>query len=135
VIIYEETAESTTPEQLRGFFAGMPNPPSPEMHLQLLLNSSHVVLAVDDETAAVVGFATALSDGVLSASIPLLEVLPDYQRRGIGTELIRRMLARLSGLYMVDLLCDPALQPFFARLGMQPASGMSLRNYARQSGA
>jgi hypothetical protein len=46
---------------------------------------------------------------------------------------VRRMFARLAHLYMVDLLCDPELQPFYERLGMRPASGMLLRNYARQS--
>jgi hypothetical protein len=45
------------------------------------------------------------------------------------------MLERLRGLYMVDLLCDPEVQSFYARLGMQPATGMMLRNYERQSGA
>ena len=32
------------------------------------------------------------------------------------------------------LLCDPDVQPFYARLGLRPASGMLLRNYERQSG-
>jgi ribosomal protein S18 acetylase RimI-like enzyme len=65
----------------------------------------------------VIGFATAISDGVMSAYIPFLEVLPEYQRQGIGTELIRRLLGQLDGLYMVDLSCDAALQPFYERLG------------------
>lgn len=72
--------------------------------------------------------------GVLSAYIPLLEVLPAYRGRGIGRELVRRLLEGLRGRYMVDLLCDPALQPFYARVGMRPATGMMVRNYARQSG-
>lgn len=43
------------------------------------------------------------------------------------------MLARLADHYMVDLLCDPELQPYYQRLGMRPASVMLLRNYERQS--
>jgi precorrin-8X/cobalt-precorrin-8 methylmutase len=66
----------------------------------------------------VIGFVTAVSDGVVSAYVPLLEVLPSYRRRGIGTELIRRLLARLDGLYMVDLACDEELVPFYERLGL-----------------
>lgn len=31
---------------------------------------------------------------------------------------------------MVDLLCDPDLQPFYEQVGMRRASGMFLRNYA-----
>jgi predicted N-acetyltransferase YhbS len=71
---------------------------------------------------------------VLSAYTPLVEVLPAYQGQGIGSELVRRLLARLSSLCMVDLLCNAEHQPFYARPGMRPAAGMILRRYERQSG-
>ena len=45
------------------------------------------------------------------------------------------MLQRLEHLYTVDLLCDPEVVPFYARLGLQPAGGMVLRNYENQSGS
>lgn len=135
MIVHIDSVERINPDQLQGFFVGWPNPPSPETHLKLLASSDKIVLAVDDETGNVVGFITAISDGLLSAYIPFLEVLPAHRGRGIGQELTRRMLDKLTGLYMVDLLCDPELQPFYARLGMKAASGMMLRKYERQSGA
>jgi ribosomal protein S18 acetylase RimI-like enzyme len=135
VIIYQDTAEGVAEAQLAGFFVGWPNPPSPATHLRLLRGSAYVVLARDDASGQVVGFVTAIADGVLSAYIPLLEVLPAYQGQGIGTALMGRMLARLRDLYMIDLLCDPELQPYYERLGMRRATGMLLRNYDRQSGA
>ena len=52
--------------------------------------------------------------------------------QGIGSELVHRLLARLSHLYMIDLICDPELQPFYARLGLKPYTGMIRRNYERQ---
>ncbi|HLN61990.1 MAG TPA: GNAT family N-acetyltransferase [Symbiobacteriaceae bacterium] len=135
MIRYTTALDGLTPDQLRGgFFDGWPNPPSPETHFRLLQRSSHVVLAVDDATGDVVGFITAISDGVLSAYIPLLEVLPAYQGQGIGLELTRQMVEQLRHLYMVDLLCDEPLQAFYAKLGMHKASGMLLRNYRRQHG-
>jgi ribosomal protein S18 acetylase RimI-like enzyme len=133
-IRYVESAAEVAPGQLEGFFVGWPNPPSPHTHLRLLHASDHIVLAMDDTTNAVVGYVTALSDGVLCAYISSLEVLPAYQAHGIGSELVRRLLAQFVDLYMIDLICDPAVQPFYARLGMRPASGMIVRNYARQSG-
>jgi GNAT superfamily N-acetyltransferase len=114
---FVESAEHVTPEQLEGFFAGWPAAPTPDDHLSILRGSDHIVLARDGER--VVGFATAISDGVLSAFIPLLEVLPAYQGRGIGTEPVQRLLVRLERLYMVDLCCDAALEPFYARLGLR----------------
>ena len=134
MITYLDSVAGVTHDRLQGFFEGWPDPPSTETHLKLLVGSDHVVLAVDEETKDVVGFVTAISDGVLSAFIPFLEVLSDYQGQGIGEELIRRMLDRLDGLYAVDLICDPELQPFYARFDMKPATGLSLRRYSRQSG-
>jgi ribosomal protein S18 acetylase RimI-like enzyme len=135
MICYVDSIESVTAENLCGFFVGWPNPPSSATHLEILRNSSLVVLAIDSETGDVVGFITAISDGVLSAYIPLLEVLPGYQKQGVGVELTRRMLEKLKGLYMVDLLCDEELQSFYAKLGMKRAQGMFLRNYECQGGA
>jgi GNAT superfamily N-acetyltransferase len=134
MIFYTDSTADITADNLRGFFDGWPDPPSPETHLKLLADSDEVVLALDDETGDVVGFINAISDRILSAYIPLLEVLPAYQGRGIGSELARRMLDKLKDLYMVDVICDPQLQPFYARLGMRPASGMMLRHYDRGRG-
>jgi predicted N-acetyltransferase YhbS len=135
MIQYTDSLVGIVPEQLSGgFFVGWPNPPSAVTHLRMLRGSAHVWLAIDDDTGQVVGFVSAISDGVLAAYIPLLEVLPGYQEGGIGTELMRRMLETLAGFYMVDLLCDEELLPYYERLGMRRATGMLVRNYAAQSG-
>jgi RimJ/RimL family protein N-acetyltransferase len=105
-----------------------------ETHLEVLRNSDEIVLAVDGQNGRVVGFISAITDGVLSAFIPFLEVLPEYQKKGIGGELVRRMLLRLKEFYTVDLLCDPELQPYYAQFGMKPATGMMIRNYEKQPG-
>ena len=44
------------------------------------------------------------------------------------------MLDTLQSIYMIDLICDPDVQPFYERLGLQRYSGMIQRNYERQSG-
>lgn len=127
MIEYAESFGGIGARHLEGFFVDWPTPPSPERHLELLLGSDHVVLARDGER--VVGFVTAISDGVLCAYVPLLEVLPSYQGEGIGSELMRRLLARLENLYMVDLCCDADLEPFYRRLGLQALErGMGIRN-------
>jgi ribosomal protein S18 acetylase RimI-like enzyme len=132
MIQYQTSLEHIQADQLEGFFVGWPNPPTPVTHLEILRRAAHVVLAL--EGSSVVGFVTAISDGILCAYIPLLEVLPGHQHQGIGSELMRRMLETLSEMYMVDLLCDPDLQAFYSRVGMQESSGMLVRNFDRQSG-
>jgi GNAT superfamily N-acetyltransferase len=127
MIEYRSTPAGLVPGQLQGFFVDWPSPPTAERHLEILHGSHAVELALEGER--VVGFVTATSDGVLSAFIPLLEVLPDWQGHGIGTELMRRMLARLESFYMVDLCCDAPLEPFYVRLGMRVLDrGMGIRN-------
>jgi ribosomal protein S18 acetylase RimI-like enzyme len=129
LIEYITSADDVEPADLEGFFVGWPRRPAPEKHLALLRGSSHVVLA--REGRRVVGFVTAVSDGVLSAYIPLLEVLPDFQGRGISKELTRRLLGALDGLYMVDVVCDEEVAPFYAALGLSRLdAALGLRNRA-----
>lgn len=131
-IEYKDSIEEITFEMLSGFFVGWPNPPSAKTHLKILNQSTFIVLAISDNR--VVGFITAISDGVLAAYIPLLEVLPNYQNRGIGKELVLRMTKKLKKIYMVDLLCDPELQKFYRKLGFTKSTGMMMRNYEYQNG-
>jgi ribosomal protein S18 acetylase RimI-like enzyme len=133
MIVYTDSIDNVTTDKLQGFFVGWQNPPSPKIHLELMKNNNKIVLAVDSDNGKVIGFITAITDGFLSAYIPFLEVLPDYQGRGIGQELVRRMLEKLNGLYMVDIVCDSELQPFYVRFGMRTATGMMLRNHKHQS--
>ena len=117
-----------------GFFAGWPNPPDAATHLKLLCGSYCAYVAVDVVTGKVVGFINAVSDGVLTAYIPLLEVLSDYQGHGIGGALMKHMLAALDGLYMIDVVCDKKIQPFYAKFGATNWTASIFRNHMMQSG-
>jgi GNAT superfamily N-acetyltransferase len=123
---YVTSADGVDPHQLTGFFEGWPSPPSLEKHLALLRGSSHVVLARNADE--IIGFVTAISDGELAAFIPLLEVRREWRGKGVGRELVRRLLAELEPLYMVDVVCDPDLIPFYERFGLTPLAGMARRN-------
>jgi ribosomal protein S18 acetylase RimI-like enzyme len=126
-IRYADELTGIEAQHLLGFFVGWPRPLSPDDHLRLLAGSDRVVLAIDTDTERVVGFITAVTDGVLTGFIPLLEVLPAYQGQGIGRALMSRMLDRLQKLPNIDLMCDPDILPFYERFGMRPWTGMVLR--------
>lgn len=133
-MIYKNSLEGISSDMLNGFFVDWPNPPNPQTHLNLLKKSSKVIIAFDDNTKQVIGFVTAISDGVLSAYIPFLEVLPDYKNKGIGKELVKQILIELDDIYMIDLCCDDDLVPYYEKFGMLKSNGMSFRNYKMQSG-
>ena len=126
MVNYTTSPQDVAPDQLSGFFVGWANGPSPETHLDVLGGSSHVVLA-RDPNGLVVGFVTAVSDGYMNAHIPLLEVRPEFQRRGIGSELMTRMLDLLRDYYAIDTVCDPGLVPFYRRFGFREGKGMMIR--------
>lgn len=133
-MIYKMSIDGITIEMLERFFVDWSNPPSPETHLRLLKNSWKVIVALDEESGKVVGFITAISDKVLTAYIPLLEVLPEYKNKRIGKELVKLMLSELNDIYMVDLCCDDDLVAYYNKFGMAKSNGMIQRNYAMQSG-
>jgi len=128
-ITYTSMLDGVAAENLQGFFVGWNSIPSPDSHLRILQNSDHVVLAKDGEK--VIGYITAITDKTISAYIPLLEVLPEYQKQGIGAELMKKMLELLKEFYMIDLLCDTDLQPFYEQFGMERVHGMYIRNYSK----
>jgi ribosomal protein S18 acetylase RimI-like enzyme len=118
-------------EKLSGFFVGWPNPPSPAKHLEILQNSYKCFVALDGK--AVVGFINAISDGIHSAYIPLLEVLPEYQEKGIARKLVELMLSELKDFYMIDLVCDETMTAFYKKFGLQKFTAMGIRNMEKQA--
>lgn len=131
---YVTSLDVISHDMLHGFFVDWPNPLSVQKHYELLKGSYKFVLAFDEDAEVVVGFITAISDGVLAAYIPLLEVLTEYQKKGIGAKLVERMLEELSDIYMVDLICEENLQGYYAHYGMHRAQGMITRNFSFQAG-
>lgn len=91
MITYSNEAGTVCAEDvIDGLFAGWPHPPTAQQLIDVMDNSYARVWAFSD--GRVIGYVNALSDGILTAFIPWLEVHPDYQGQGIGSELLRRIL-------------------------------------------
>ena len=116
VIYYTDDLASVREDMLHGFFVGWPRRPSARQHLAVLRGSYRSVVAIDEADGRVAGFVNMLSDGVLTAFIPWLEVLPGYQGQGVGGELMRRILDGTDRFYSVDLVCDAAACPVLRAL-------------------
>jgi ribosomal protein S18 acetylase RimI-like enzyme len=86
---------------------------------QLVRGSLWVVSALDD--GKLVGFARAVSDGATNAYVSTVAVLPEYQGRGIGREIMRRLIDGRDGIQFVLHANDNAY-PFYLHLdlGFQP---------------
>lgn len=88
-----------------------------------LLGSHSLVTAWHDDR--LVGLGNAISDGHLVVYYPHLLVHPDYQRRGIGGELMRRLLARYQGFHQQVILADARALEFYRKLGFAQAGRTS----------
>jgi GNAT superfamily N-acetyltransferase len=91
----------------------------PELLHKALLASHSLVSAWDG--SKLVGLGNAISDGYLVVYYPHLLVLPDYQGRGIGTELMRRLLASYEGFHQHILVADGRALDFYRKCGFERA--------------
>lgn len=128
-IRYTSALKGVTEKHISGFFMNWRNPLSATKIIEILNQSDYVYLAIDEDTSRVVGLINALSDDIQAAFIPLLEVLPDYRHQGIGQTLVKKMLEQLQHCPSIDLTCDPDVQPFYEKCGMQRSTGMVIRNF------
>jgi GNAT superfamily N-acetyltransferase len=135
MIRYQNNLEGITSDQLEGFFVGWSSAPSPKTMINLLRAAYSIQLAIDDDITKVIGFTYSISDGILCAYVPLLEVQPGYQGQDVGRELMKRLLKPFDSMYMVDVVCDKEIEPFYSSLGFTPSFAMIQRNYGNQSGA
>ena len=129
MIRYTDSVNRFSAKQFEGFCIGWKHPLSGDKLHKILKSSFKTVIAYDTETLSPIGFVYAISDGELSAYIPLIEVLPTYQKEGIGKELMKLILEFVEGYYMVDLCSNDKLQKFYEGLGFSSVRGMIKRNY------
>ena len=90
---------------------------------QMIRHANLVITAWDD--ARLVGIARSVSDFAFATYLSDLAVDIEYQRRGIGKELIRRTQAR-SGRASVVLLAAPKAVDYYPHIGFAAASGWVL---------
>jgi ribosomal protein S18 acetylase RimI-like enzyme len=91
----------------------------PDLLHKALLSSHSLVTAWNG--SKLVGLGNAISDGFLVVYYPHLLVLPDYQRRGIGGELMRRLMARYQGFHQHILVADGRALDFYRKCGFERA--------------
>jgi ribosomal protein S18 acetylase RimI-like enzyme len=92
---------------------------------EMVAGSKYISTAHDG--TVLVGFARAISDGVSNAFIASVCVLPEYRRRGIGGELVRRLMEGRDTIRFV-LHAHPDKHGFYKALGFEDAVNFLVRN-------
>ena len=84
-------------------------------------SASYIIAAVDGEQT--VGMARLIMDGGHSAFIEDVIVLPEFQRQGIGTYMMERIMSHLRSMlqegywFSVVLIAAQGKEPFYEKFG------------------
>ena len=83
------------------------------------LKSYYHIAVYEEEKQKLIGFVDSVSNGVTDAYIQDLMVHPDFQGKGLGSELMNKMIDYLkkAGIYMISVLYDESLKDFYSRFG------------------
>ena len=81
--------------------------------------------------ADLVAMARLIGDGGIFAQVTDVAVHPDFERRGHGTEAMRRLMAEAERLLppstYLSLIADDGAEKLYARFGFAPRTGMARR--------
>lgn len=95
-----------------------------DIHRKAFENSQVVVFAFDG--GELIGFGRAITDGVYEAAIYDVAILPEYQRKSIGSTIIRYILEQVSGCDVI-LFSSPGKEPFYQKFYFRKMkTGMAL---------
>jgi GNAT superfamily N-acetyltransferase len=91
----------------------------PDLLLKALKSSHSVISAWDGKR--LVGLGNAISDGFLVVYYPHLLVHPEYQGKGIGTEIVKRMQGKYRDFHQQSLIADGKAAEFYKKCGFVTA--------------
>jgi ribosomal protein S18 acetylase RimI-like enzyme len=116
----------TVIELYRASTLGLRRPVDEPARMQQMLDAANLVITAWDG-AKLVGIARSLSDFTFCTYMSDLAVHLDYQRSGIGKELIRRT-HQAGGLATLYLFAAPAAVNYYPHIGMEAGSGWLLKH-------
>jgi ribosomal protein S18 acetylase RimI-like enzyme len=113
-------------ELYRASTLGARRPVDEPARMQQMLDRANLVITAWDG-AKLVGISRSLSDFTFCTYLSDLAVHLDYQRSGIGKELIRRT-QQAGGLATLYLFAAPAAVDYYPHIGMEGGSGWLLKH-------
>lgn len=121
---YKDTHEFTA-EELKDLFLSVnwSSGHYPEKLVIAMKNFETVYTAWDENT--LVGLICAMDDGVMTAYIHYLLVRPEYQKKGIGRELVKRVKEKYRDYLRIVLVAYDKEAQFYVSQGFKRAEDSS----------
>lgn len=102
----------------------------PDVHRRAFEASGTAVFVYLD--GRLIGFGRAISDGVYQAAVYDVAVIPEFQKKGIGTVIMKNILDSLSSCNII-LYASPGKEDFYRTLGLRKMrTGMALFRKAEE---
>ena len=94
----------------------------------LMASYYHIAVYQKDE---LIGYVDSVSNGVTDAYIQDLMVKPDYQGKGIGTDLMNKMIEYLkkNHIYIISVVFDESLKTFYKKFGFNNMLSGQMETY------
>jgi GNAT superfamily N-acetyltransferase len=89
----------------------------PDRLLKALSNSDTVVTAWDE--GLLIGLGNAITDGHLVVYYPHLVVLPTYQRRGVGSQIVKILFKKYASMHQHSIIADGNAVGFYEKCGFK----------------
>jgi aralkylamine N-acetyltransferase len=97
---------------------------SPESRavIPLMIRGSFHFMVARSIEGRIVGMARVISDGFSDAYIQDVVVLPEFRGRGVGKELVRRLIQHCVSrkIAWIGLVAEPGTQEIYENLGFRP---------------
>jgi len=121
-IIYKETKDFEAKDLQNLFLSVAWSSGNYPEQLKIAMSNSHCVYSAWDGDK-LVGLMNSLSDGIMTAYFHYLLVHPDYHNRGIGRELVRRMLEKYNDYARKVLIAYDNELEFYKQCGFETGEG------------
>ena len=94
-------------------------------------NSLCVLAAYDGDS--LLGIIRAIGDGLTIVFVQDIIVLPEYQRKGIGTKLLKTLMDKYKDVYQMELLTDNTekTKAFYRSVGFTASDDMGCVAFIR----
>ena len=98
-----------------------------KMLVKAFSRASHVV-SVSDSNGLLIGIARSMDDGSWSANIDCVIVHKDFQKKGIGTIMMKALLQELGKIKYISVSPDnPETAAFYQKFGFYKTHGINLQ--------
>ncbi|HMV26688.1 MAG TPA: GNAT family N-acetyltransferase [bacterium] len=97
--------------------SGLPRPTQDKERIQKMYDHSDLIVTAWDGDL-LVGVSRSITDWVWSCYLADLAIHPDYQKNGIGKELVRLTKEKVGEEVMILLLSVPTAMTYYPKIGM-----------------